>query len=223
MNGSYHHGDLKQALISAALEVVAQEGAKNLSLRQVAKRVGVSHNAPYRHFPDRDALLAALAEEGFRGLTAAMISGGEAYHYPVEHLTAVGYAYVSYALEHPHHYRLMFSDFQWGSGVYPDLDYWSERAFQVLLDAIDRGIRSGVFRQVEAQSLALVAWSLVHGQALLAIDRRISFASERELKDFLSFSAQMLMTGISQNQSDPLPPVHQRQNICPAINCDRGG
>ncbi|PLS69654.1 MAG: hypothetical protein CV045_00830 [Cyanobacteria bacterium M5B4] len=77
MNGSYHHGDLKQALISAALEVVAQEGAKNLSLRQVAKRVGVSHNAPYRHFPDRDALLAALAEEGFRGLTAAMISGGK--------------------------------------------------------------------------------------------------------------------------------------------------
>lgn len=223
MTNSYHHGDLKQALIRAALEVVAQEGGRNLSLRQVAKRVGVSHNAPYRHFPDRDALLAALAEEGFRDLTAAMITYSQGVPGPPEHLTAVGTAYVGYALEHPHHYRLMFSDFQWGSGVYPDLDFWSEKGFQVLLSAIDRGIRSGVFRQVETKSLALVAWSLVHGQALLAIDRRISFSSEGELQEFLAFSARILLTGIMENHCDPPSLVHQKQNISPAIGCDRGG
>src|SRR6478672_7153397 len=96
---TYHHGNLRPALLRAATKTLEKEGVGALSLRDLARRAGVSHNAPYRHFPDRESLLAALAADGFEKLGQAMRGQGG---------KEMGEAYVRFALEHPQLFRLMF-------------------------------------------------------------------------------------------------------------------
>src|SRR5688572_33107199 len=98
-SAAYHHGDLRAVLLRTAGEMLEKEGLGALSLREVARRSGVSHNAPYRHFPDRDSLLAALAAEGFREFGDALAKRPR---------QEMGEAYVEFALEHPQRFRLMF-------------------------------------------------------------------------------------------------------------------
>ena len=123
---AYHHGDLRSALLLAAADVVEKHGLKALTLRYVARRAGVSHNAPYRHFKDRNALLAALAEKGFRDLGSAL-EGKPGVR--------MGEAYVRFGLAHPARFRLMF-----GGGLqlrdYPALRDSSDFAYQALLRAV---------------------------------------------------------------------------------------
>ena len=95
----YHHGDLRQAVLTKAGEVLEKEGLESLSLREVARGAGVSHNAPYRHFSDRDRLLVALIEEGFQMLLDALARRPR---------REMGEAYVDFALSHPQRFRLMF-------------------------------------------------------------------------------------------------------------------
>src|SRR5262245_23788463 len=106
--GKYHHGDLRRALLDAALEILAEGGAAGLTLREVARRAGVTHAAPYRHFEDKAALLAAVAEEGFRAVYAEMLARSERVKDPVERLYQIGAAYVLFAVTHPAHFRVMF-------------------------------------------------------------------------------------------------------------------
>lgn len=152
---TYHHGDLKPALLAAASEILASQGLAGLSLREVARRAGVSHNAPYRHFPDRDSLLAELAAQGFRRLGAAMAGkrGRE-----------MGEAYVRFALDNPSLFRLMFSG-QLQSGTYPALRAAGRATYESLVTAF-RG-QPGV---ADADKAAAAAWSLVHGLAQLLLD-----------------------------------------------------
>src|SRR6266850_4711197 len=98
-SSAYHHGDLRAALLQTAGKVLEKEGLGELSLRELARRAGVSHNAPYRHFPDRDSLLAALAAEGFALLENEMRGLGA---------RAMGEVYIRFALQHPQRFRLMF-------------------------------------------------------------------------------------------------------------------
>src|SRR2546428_10887865 len=105
----YHHGNLRQALIDAALELIEERGVPALTLREVARRVGVTHAAPQRHFAGRAALVAAVAEQGFRGLGAHVAAVRASARTPAQQLRALGVAYVEYALAHPAHLRVMFS------------------------------------------------------------------------------------------------------------------
>src|SRR6185369_3100540 len=107
---SYHHGDLREAALRKAAEILENEGLESLSLREVARRAGVSHNAPYRHFPDRDGLLVALVEEGFQMLLDALARRPR---------REMGEAYVDFALSHPQRFRLMFGGHV--KGASPDL------------------------------------------------------------------------------------------------------
>lgn len=149
---TYHHGDLPAALLKAAGRGLERRGPAGLSLRDAARRAGVSHNAPYRHFPHREDLLAALAAEGFQMLAERMQdkSGRE-----------MGEAYVRFALEQPQRFRLMFG------GVlplakYPELRTAAESAHKALVQA---------FRELPKPELAAAAaWSLVHGLAHLLLD-----------------------------------------------------
>src|SRR3989337_63135 len=102
-SSSYHHGGLRAELVQTAGEMLEKQGLKSLSLREVARRAGVSHNAPYRHFPDRESLLAALAMEGFAKLGRALQEAGSAGG-----LRARGQAYLRFALQNPQRFRLMF-------------------------------------------------------------------------------------------------------------------
>src|SRR5207244_11860231 len=105
----YHHGNLRQALIDAALELIEERGVSALTLREVARQVGVTHAAPQRHFADRAALVAAVAEQGFRGLAAHVASVRGSARTPAQRLRALGVAYVEYALAHTAHLRVMLS------------------------------------------------------------------------------------------------------------------
>src|SRR3954470_20864584 len=116
---TYHHGDLPPALLKAAAKILEKEGLAGLSLRELARRAGVSHNAPYRHFPDRDALLAALATEGFAIL-------GKQLAAPAGQESAA--AYVRFALDHPQRFRLMFGG-QIAYDRYPELRGQADAAY----------------------------------------------------------------------------------------------
>src|SRR5919206_3833931 len=122
---TYHHGNLRPALLRTAAKTLEKEGIGALSLRETARRAGVSHNAPYRHFPDREALLAALAAQGF-----AML-GEQLRGKPGREM---GEAYVRFALEQPQRFRLMFGGVL-PLGKYPQLSISAKGAYEALVDA----------------------------------------------------------------------------------------
>ncbi|OBG98463.1 TetR family transcriptional regulator [Mycobacterium sp. E3251] len=164
---SYHHGDLKRALTSAALSLVAEKGPKGFTLTEAARRAGVSAAAPYRHFADKAALLATVAEQGFRDLHAELAAAG-ATPDPKDRVVELGRAYVRWAVAHPDHYRVMFGA-ELSKADHPDLAVAGERAFADLLDAIVTCQQAGIVGGQDPRELAAPLWSLVHGVASLAI------------------------------------------------------
>lgn len=193
----YHHGDLRQALIDAAIALIAERDANSLSLREVARRVGVSHAAPYRHFQDKEDLLVAVAEEGFAGLTAAMLRGiDQAPDDPLERLAATGIAYVQFAIAHPSHYRVMFGNFPLAKLAPAEASNANINAFGVLLKQIQLGQETGVVRPGDITQLGLVAWSLVHGLAMLLIDRQLPFTQPDEINALAIFVTHTLIEGL---------------------------
>ena len=161
---TYHHGDLPAALLRAAAKTLEKRGPGALSLRETARRAGVSHNAPYRHFPDREALLAALAAEGF-AMLGERLRGQPG--------RAMGEAYVRFALEQPQRFRLMFG------GVSPVGDA-ARQAYGVVLDA---------FKALPRPELAAAAaWSLMHGLAQLLLEGHLPEASAREVLGAVRFA-----------------------------------
>ncbi|GBG39106.1 TetR/AcrR family transcriptional regulator [Mycobacterium montefiorense] len=166
---SYHHGDLKRALTSAALSLVAERGPKGFTLTEAARRAGVSAAAPYRHFTDKAHLLATVAEQGFLELHTALTAAVDAVSEPTEKLIEIGRAYVRFALGHPDQYRVMFGA-DTHKTQYPSLAVAAGQAFGVLLDGIAACQAAGSLRGQEPREAAGPLWSLVHGIASLAID-----------------------------------------------------
>ena len=168
---TYHHGDLRQALVNAALEVLETKDAKSISLREVARQAGVSHTAPYRHFEDKAALLAAVAEEGFIEFgTYLQAAVDQAQAAPIESLQATGEAYVRYALDHPTHFRVMFGRFPADEPADSTLSQVSNGTFQILVEVITAGQAAGLLKAGDPNLLALGRWSMVHGLAMLLLD-----------------------------------------------------
>ena len=165
---SYHHGDLRHALIEAAISLVNEKGPNALSLREVAKRAGVSHTAPYRHFQDKNALLGAIARQGFIALARRMQAVAKKYpEDPRKQIIEAGVAYVELALQSPEISQLMF-------GGYIDQDSCSEelmedgdKAFEGLLQIIRNGQNTGLYIEQDTRFLALAVWSVAHGLAML--------------------------------------------------------
>ena len=156
---TYHHGNLRPVLMRAAARTLEKEGVDALSLRDLARRAGVSHNAPYRHFPDRESLLAAIAAEGFRELGEAMRerAGKE-----------MGEAYVRFALANPQRFRLMFG------GALPAEKYAELRA---AASATYQGLVAAFKDMPRPELAAAAAWALVHGLAHLKLDGHLAAQS----------------------------------------------
>src|SRR5256885_2131329 len=133
----YPHGNLRRALLDAALALVERQGAGALTLRAAARRARVSQAAPYRHFRDKEALLAAVAEEGFRAMTAGMRRAA-AFHAgdPLGRFQAHGLAYIEFASGHPAHFRVMFGRVAADRSVHPGLMQAAAEAFGLLVGAI---------------------------------------------------------------------------------------
>lgn len=166
----YHHGDLRRALLDATLELIETRGLAELSLRAVARAAGVSHAAPYHHFADRRALLAAVAEEGFHSLRDAMLARAERAADPASRLQEAGIAYVIFALAHPAHFRVMFSPELAERGDYAALREAAQGSQAVLLSAIERCQGAGLIGAGDTAVLGLAAWAQVHGLATLLLD-----------------------------------------------------
>jgi len=170
----YHHGDLRGELLLAAREMLEESNIAALSLRQVAKRVGVSHTAPYRHFPDKESLLAGIASVGMGELAAEMAEAVKLHPGdPAAQLGDAGQRYVQLALKHPQSTQLMFSGILPCQDIYPELDELSDRAFDGLKLIIEEGQSGGVFKQGDLEVLALSAWSTIHGLSLLLISGKL--------------------------------------------------
>lgn len=159
----YHHGDLRAALLGEGLRLVEEAGAEALSLREVARATGVSATAVYRHFPDKRALMTALAQEGVRRLgeaqAAAAAQGGSAA------FTAIGRAYVDFALANPGLFRLTFT--------YPGIDVGDPGSDMAASLLHDHALEMAHGDKRLARVIALRAWALVHGVALLILDGRV--------------------------------------------------
>lgn len=164
----YHHGDLRQALLDSSLALIEEEGLQGLSLREVARRAGVTHQAPYHHFKDRAAILAALADEGFVLLLASMQAEQEkAHRAPGAQLAAAGRGYVHFALAHPAHFRLMFRP-ELCEGAEPSLA--GAAAYGLLVEAVTAVQQGGEAPRREAATQIALCWSAVHGLASLLLD-----------------------------------------------------
>lgn len=197
---TYHHGDLRRALVDAAVELLAEADAKSLSLRQVAKRAGVSHAAPYRHFEDKEALLAVVAEEGFHDFTRYLEQAVAAWpHDPIQQFKASGQAYLRYALEHSVHYQLMFGEFSTSSCEYQPLAVASNASFGVLVGIIVAGQTQQVFRPGDPQLMALCAWTQVHGMAMLLLSGRLGGKDQdaAAIADLSASLCQLLLQGFA--------------------------
>ena len=174
---AYHHGDLRRAIIAAAVSLLAEQKHWDFSLREVARRAGVSHNAPYNHFADKRALLAAVAAVGFHSLRERMQKQAARHPSPEEALVAIGTAYVAFGVAHPAQYRLMFglALAQEKKDAASEMEQAGLAAQAVLTGVIQRGAQQGCFALAAANQAALdlavlSAWSLVHGLTMLAID-----------------------------------------------------
>ncbi|HUE23740.1 MAG TPA: TetR/AcrR family transcriptional regulator [Bryobacteraceae bacterium] len=182
----YHHGNLKQALLEAAVELIAETGPRGLTLREAARRASVSHNAPYRHFRDRDDLLAAVATDGFDRLTRAMASGGRKAS-PLNRLRRSGLTYVQFALRWPQHFAVMF-DMPWNQPDYPECAAAAERCFGTLLSLVRDCQAAKQMPPDDTERRAYHAWSLVHGIAKLANAGQFPWRSKAEVLRFCAFS-----------------------------------
>jgi AcrR family transcriptional regulator len=173
----YHHGDLRRALIDAAIALVTEEQDWTFSLREVARRAGVSHNAPYNHFGDKQDLLIAIAEAGFERLRGRMAASVAAIAATDKALLACGRAYIESALENPALYRLMFGPaLAQSKASRPQAARKAGNdARAVLVDIIVRGARSGVFAvdpddPADLEKAVFFAWAVVHGLSMALLD-----------------------------------------------------
>lgn len=197
---SYHHGDLRAALIAAGLAILAENGAQALTVRAAARRAGVSHNAPYRHFASKEALLAAIAQEGFDELAISLERARDAAAPTARaRLEETGWAYVSYALAHPDHLRVMFGGLVPEINAYPDLEAASTRAFNVLVEVLQEGQARGEMASGEPGQLALTAWALVHGLALLLVDHQMPAHNALERERLARAILRQIMDGLARH------------------------
>ncbi|MFB9990789.1 TetR/AcrR family transcriptional regulator [Deinococcus oregonensis] len=172
---TYHHGDLRNALITIGLQVLAAEGRQGLSLRKVARLAGVSHNAPYMHFEDKEALISAIAEQGFRQLKLHMDAAlQEAPQGSVQQLLQLGEAYTTFALHHPHSLGVMFGNVEGGGNI--QLGEAAGTTFALLVETVAAGQATGVVRLGDPKVLATGVWAMMHGVSTLLIAGRLSHA-----------------------------------------------
>ena len=164
----YHHGNLREALVQAALALIAEKGPSGFSFAEASRAAGVSPAAPYRHFRDRDALMADVATRGFERFAEALKQAWrDGKPDPVRAFVAMGRAYIAFARSEPALYAAMF-EAALPRGTYPELDEAGNRAFAVVRDASEAVVATlPAAERPPALMMSLHAWSMAHGIAAL--------------------------------------------------------
>jgi AcrR family transcriptional regulator len=182
----YHHGDLRAALVRAAMELLEESGETALSLRAVARCAGVSPAAPYRHYADREALVSAVATVGYREL-AERLAAAHASPSTPEELARVAVAYVQFALDRPALFRIMF-------GEPCDGDNDERDAATAAVTHYVRAIVERTFPQADAEALATAVWALVHGLAFLHLDGKLDASSPSVVDERVTAAIRALLS-----------------------------
>ena len=186
----YHHGDLKNALIQAGVKILAKEGVGGLSLRKVAKKAGVSHSAPYAHFPDKQSLIAAISTEGFKQLYTELDAAVSPYaNDPRRQLAEGVWAYVQFAMNNTDTFNIMFSDVLEKEKDYPAYVESSRKTFERVVGIVKACQDAGVLRPAPAEIMAVSVWGQLHGIISLVLEGQVSHAvldrfSVREIVTF---------------------------------------
>ena len=192
----YHHGDLKNALIKAGVEILAKEGIEGLSLRKVAQRAGVSHSAPYAHFPDKQSLIAAISTEGFNQLYTELDTAISAQKNPKKQLQEGALTYVRFALNNTDTFKIMFSGVLEMEKEYPAFVEISSKTFRRVVDVVLACQEAGILNSKSSEILAVAIWGQVHGIISLALEGQISHTilDGRKLEDIVLFAVEQMMT-----------------------------
>ena len=194
----YHHGNLRNTLLTIAIELLAEDGVHALSMRKMAQRAGVSHNAPYMHFSDKDAVLAAIAEEGFRRLAidveSAIFKSEDSNR---QKLIAASEAYICFAIEHPDHLQLMFQPVD--VKKYPALLEVSQASLNQLFELVKSGQENGELRPGDTHEMTKAIWAMVHGAAALSIAYRtpILLPRKKSIEDVVTALLNYLLDGLA--------------------------
>jgi AcrR family transcriptional regulator len=191
---SYHHGNLRRALLDEALTTIRAEGINALTLREIGARLGVSRTALYRHFADKRALLTAVATEGFRMLREQLVKAWEEGGRGPAAFRSMGVAYVRFAVANPSHYRVMFGGFFAPKVQEPELAAEAGSAFQALVDALATLQRDAIVRADDNVLMARFVWAVVHGVAMLGIDGQLR--ERGGVEELMRYALERLRTGI---------------------------
>jgi AcrR family transcriptional regulator len=201
---SYHHGDLKNALIQAGIEILSKEGVNGLSLRKVARKAGVSHAAPYAHFTDKQALVAAISTAGYEKLYAKVYDAVQHHQGdPLRQFVEAAWAYVEFALTDPDHFKITLSGVVEKEKDYPAFVEISHKSFRLVVELVEAGQRAGILNEGPADLVAVSVWGLVHGFVSLILEGQISHTllERYSLKEMLILS----LNQITAVDIDPQP------------------
>jgi AcrR family transcriptional regulator len=193
--GAYHHGNLREALLAEAAAMIAEGGASSVTMRAIGQRLGVSRAAAYRHFADKNALLAAVAAAGFNRLRERLETiGAGAPRASIEKFRSMGEEYVRFALENSAHYRLMYGKEALAREDLPELDEAANGLYEHLVGVIEAYQRSGRIKRQDPRAQAYVAWSAVHGLASLVIDGQIQATDD--IDGLIRYTGRMILDGM---------------------------
>jgi AcrR family transcriptional regulator len=188
---TYHHGDLKNALIQAGVDILARDGIGALSLRSVARKAGVSHSAPYAHFPDKQALIAAISTEGFHRLYTQLEAAAQPLaSNPQKQIVACARAYLNFAVQERDIFNIMFSGVLEQEKAYPDFVEISKATSTLLADIVSECQKAGIFPNGQTDLFAVAIWGQLHGIVSLALEKQISHTvlDQYQLDDILLFA-----------------------------------
>ncbi len=187
----YHHGDLKNALIEAGIDILAREGVGALSLRRVARRAGVSHAAPYAHFADKQALVAAISTQGYIKLYQRLQRAIREHEGdPLRQLVETAWAYVELAVSDSAHFKVTLSGLVEREHDYPAFVEVSQQSLALVVELVRVCQGAGILRPGPPDLLAVSVWGLVHGFAMLILEGQVSHAllERYSLKEMLVFA-----------------------------------
>jgi AcrR family transcriptional regulator len=194
---SYHHGDLRRALLVAAVKLVEAKGPNGITLRAVAAKAGVTQTAPYRHFSNKQAMIDAVVEEGFSELEARLAAVADQAIEPLARLRQQAIAYAKFAVRRPGHYQLMFLSEQPAETVDENAPSAFQNLVDTMVDSIAEAQSARLIKNEPPLEIALSMWCLVHGLSTFVASKRLKQLNDSILETMVSKVMDNLLYGVS--------------------------